>query len=114
MVSFISPPNKPLTYCFYLLCERDLCLEDGGSRALSNVGNHTLVLTSSGTGFRCQVFVITLTSGRSCCLKIVIIELIHVDRFVQKLFGILVDCKVHGASLKSFVSSVSSISHTRT
>lgn len=113
MVSFITPPNKPFTYRFYLLCKRDLCLEDGGSRGLSNAGNHTLVLTSSGTEFHCRGFVIALTSGRSC-LKIVIIELIPVDRFVQKLFDILVDCKGHSGCVKSFVSSVSPISQTRT
>jgi hypothetical protein len=82
------------------LCKRDFCLEDGGSRAVSNVGNHTLVLTSSGSGFLSRVSLIALTSGRSCCLIIVIIALILVHRFVQKLFGILVDWKEYGASVK--------------
>jgi len=78
-----------------------MCLEDGVSRVVSNVGNHTQVLTLYGTGFLCRVSVIALTSGISCCLIIVIIALILLDRFVQKLFGILVDCKEHGASVKS-------------
>jgi len=108
VVSFITPPIKPLIYCFYLSRKRDLCLEDGGSRAVSNAGDHTLVLTSSGTGFHCHVSVIALTSGRRCPI-IAIIELILVDRFVQKLLVFLWTYKARYIC-EVFVSSVFSIS----